>query len=185
MISRLLSLRTHVEEVLQELKWDGLPMSEWKVLENYRDLLEPLYKYTSLAGAEESTTLSMVVPVVMELMYHLNEFKERPGVRQIANLLHQELGTRFEKVLQPGCPVFCPLYIQATLLDPQYRILLSEEQVQAAKLHVLRDFSQIDCDALKQLPITQQDKEPCLKNLNIFQALYQKNEGTDPHTRNT
>ena len=86
MISRLLSLHTHVEEVLQEFEWDGLPINKWKVVENYHYLLEPFYKYTSLAGAKESTTLSMVVPVVMELMYHLNKFKERPGAYWIANL---------------------------------------------------------------------------------------------------
>ncbi len=73
MVSRLLAVRPHVTEVLQELEWDNLPNSDWKVLENYRDLLEPFARYTALTGGEEYTTLSMVVPVVMELTYHLNE----------------------------------------------------------------------------------------------------------------
>ena len=33
-------------------------------------------KYTALIGAEEYTTLSMVVPILMELKYHLNEVKD-------------------------------------------------------------------------------------------------------------
>ena len=73
MISRLLAVRPHLTEVLQELEIDNLPNSEWKVLENYRDLLEPFSKYTALMGAEEYTTLSMVVPILLELKYHLNE----------------------------------------------------------------------------------------------------------------
>ena len=75
MISRLLAVRPHLTEVLHELEIDNLPNSEWKVLENYRDLLEPFMKYTALIGAEEYTTLSMVVPILMELKYHLNEVK--------------------------------------------------------------------------------------------------------------
>ena len=99
----------------------SLPNSEWKIVENYRDLLEPFFKYTGLTGAEENTTLAMVVPVVMELTYHLNECKDKAGIWQIANVLHQELAVRFEKVLQPGSPLFCPIYVEATLLDPQRR----------------------------------------------------------------
>ena len=76
MISRLLAVRPHLTEVLQELEWDNLPTSEWKVLENYRDLLEPFVRYTDLVGGEEYTTLSMVVPILLELNYHLSEVNE-------------------------------------------------------------------------------------------------------------
>ena len=76
MISRLLAVRPHLTEVLQELEWDDLPTSEWKVLENYRDLLEPFARYTDLMGGEEYTTLSMVVPILLELNYHLSEVNE-------------------------------------------------------------------------------------------------------------
>ena len=164
MISRLLDLRTHVEEVLHELEWDSLPNSEWKIVENYRDLLEPFFKYTGLTGAEENTTLAMVVPVVMELTYHLNECKEKAGIRQIANVLHQELVMRFEKVLQPGSPSFCPIYVEATLLDPRYRIILSEEQVQVAKVQILKDCdhgTEVAPPSYLQTPT--EDDEPSLK----------------------
>ena len=70
MISRLLAVRPHLTEVLQELEWDNLPTSEWKVLENYRDLLEPFARYTDLVGGEEYT------PILLELNYHLSEVNE-------------------------------------------------------------------------------------------------------------
>ena len=78
MVSCLLDVRPHLTEVLQELEWDNLPNSEWKVLENYQDLLEPFAKYTALIGGEEYTTLSMVVPILLELNYHLNEVNNLP-----------------------------------------------------------------------------------------------------------
>ena len=73
MISRLLAVRPHLTEVLQELEWDNLTTSEWKVLGNYRDLLEPFARYTDLVGGEEYTTLPMVVTILLELNYHLSE----------------------------------------------------------------------------------------------------------------
>ena len=72
MILRLLAVRPHLTEVLHKLKIDNLPNSGWKVLENYRDLLEPFMKYTALIGAEEYTTLSMVVQI-LELKFHFSE----------------------------------------------------------------------------------------------------------------
>ena len=100
MISCLLNLQSHVEEVLHELEWDSPPNSEWKILENYCDLLEPFFKYNGVTGAEENTTLVMIVPVVMGLTYHLKECKEKVGIRQIANVLHQELVVRFKQVIR-------------------------------------------------------------------------------------
>ncbi len=67
--------------------------------------------------------------------------KEKVGVRVIATMLQRELDTRFEKVLQPSSASFDPIYLESTLLDPRYRILLSPEQLQAAKSQVLREVS--------------------------------------------
>jgi len=76
MISRLLEVRPHLSTVLQELEWDNLPHSEWKILENLFELLRPFARYTSMTSAEETVTTSMVVPVLMELKYHLDEVRK-------------------------------------------------------------------------------------------------------------
>ena len=73
MISRLLEVRSYVTDVLQQMEWDNMPNSEWKTLESLRDLLEPFARYTDLTSAEEFTTLSMVIPVLMELQFHLDQ----------------------------------------------------------------------------------------------------------------
>ena len=50
-----------------------MPNSEWKILESLRDLLEPFAQYTDLTSAKEFTTLSMVISVLMELQFHLDQ----------------------------------------------------------------------------------------------------------------
>ena len=72
MISRMLEVRPHLATVMQELQWDNLPHSEWKIMENLYELLRPFARYTALTSAEETTTISMVVPVVMELNYNVD-----------------------------------------------------------------------------------------------------------------
>ena len=64
--------------------------------------------------------------------------KEKPGLREIASILHRELNRRFESILDPQAPVFDPLYVNATFLDPSYRIVLTSAQDEAAKCDILR-----------------------------------------------
>ena len=73
MTSRLLEVRSYVTDVLQQMEWDNMPNSEWKTLESLRDLLEPFAQYTDLTSAKEFTTLSMVISVLMELQFHLDQ----------------------------------------------------------------------------------------------------------------
>ena len=59
--------------------------------------------------------------------------KDKVGVRVIATTLQQELAYHFEKVLQPSSASFDPIYLESTLLDPNYKILLDNQQLEAAK----------------------------------------------------
>ena len=65
--------------------------------------------------------------------------KEKPGIRQIATILQRELSSRFEKLMKPSCVSFEPVYIEATLLDPRFKIVLTRDQQEAAKLQLLHD----------------------------------------------
>lgn len=62
--------------------------------------------------------------------------KDKPGVQVIACKLQQELTSRFE-VLNPSSGSFDPIYVEATLLDPKYKILLNRHQEEAAKALLL------------------------------------------------
>ena len=57
------------------MTWDGndLPMSEWRTLKNIVNLLQPFAKFTSLLSGEDFTTLSCVIPAIMDMNIDLEE----------------------------------------------------------------------------------------------------------------
>ena len=67
MITCMLEVRNSLTSVLEELEWDNLAVSEWKLLEALRDLLHPFAIFTALVQGEEFTTLSCVIPAIMDL----------------------------------------------------------------------------------------------------------------------
>lgn len=91
MIERLLEVRVPLTKVLEELEWDNLATSEWKTLENMHLLLKPFAQYTSLVSGEEYTTISSVIPIVMEINLHLEEMKKIPELSAVSTLLQSEL----------------------------------------------------------------------------------------------
>lgn len=74
-IERLLLVKTSLSSVLEEFEWDNLATSEWKYLEAIRALLQPFAQFTSLISGEEFTTLSSVLPAIMDINLHLEEVR--------------------------------------------------------------------------------------------------------------
>ena len=87
-------------------------------MENYKQLLDPYAHYTNLESAENTTTVSTVVPVLMELAIHHEEMSQKPGLAAISNCLLQDLTKRFKKVKDVQTVDFDLLYVAATFLDP-------------------------------------------------------------------
>ena len=67
MIDHLLAVQSVLTTVLLKLERDNLATSEWKTLEALRDLLHPFAHLTSLVSGEEFTTISSVIPAIMEV----------------------------------------------------------------------------------------------------------------------
>lgn len=55
--------------------------------------------------------------------------KDKPGIKHVVTVLQQELSDRFDKALHPSCALFEPIYVEATFLDPRYKIVLSASQL--------------------------------------------------------
>lgn len=81
MIDRLLLLRSSLTQVLEELEWDNLAVSEWKKLHAIKHLLQPFAPFTQLVSGEEFSTVSYVVPAITDLNLHLEEFKQHPNLQ--------------------------------------------------------------------------------------------------------
>ena len=75
-VERLLLVKAHLSSVLKELEWDNLATSEWKCLEIIKSLLQPFAQFTSLISGEEFTTLSSVIPAIMDINIHLEEVSQ-------------------------------------------------------------------------------------------------------------
>lgn len=73
MISRLISVKDHINEVLDKQGSDTLIVSQWKQLQAICMLLTPFAHHTNLTSSEDSTSVCMVVPVLKELDLHLKE----------------------------------------------------------------------------------------------------------------
>ena len=107
------------------------------------DLLRPFAQYTSLIGGEEYTTLSAVIPAIMELELHLEEMKRRGGLAGAAANLQSELKRRFDKILNPKALDHDPIFLLATALDPRYRVVLDTEQMVSARTELLSQLKEM------------------------------------------
>ena len=142
----------------------GLLAKQW--LENFEEIQTATWSfahYTNLESAEDTTTVSTVVLVLMELAMHLEEKGQKPGLAAISNCLLQDLTKRFKKVKDVQTVDFDQVHVAATFLDPRYKLLLTPEQIQEAKNLILSEASK-SCDLpsepgqIEEQPV--EDKEP-------------------------
>ena len=75
MLNRLLELKEHLKTVLEQQGWDDLAASEWRKIKGVVHLLQPFAKFTSLLSGDEFTTLSCVIPAIMDMNIHLEEVR--------------------------------------------------------------------------------------------------------------
>lgn len=73
LLQRLIEVREPLTVVLRELEWDDLAASEWRSLCAIQSLLQPFAEFTDLVRGEEFTTISSVIPTIIELNLHLEE----------------------------------------------------------------------------------------------------------------
>ena len=141
MLRRLLLVKTELSSVLEVLQWDNLPNSHWKQIDNMVELLKPFAHYTQLTSSEDTTSISMVVPVIMELRLHLEQMSSVHRLGQIVATMLGELERRFGYIINPTMGNFDPLYIICTFLSPAYIEILNDEQVAAAKTHLVKQLN--------------------------------------------
>ena len=76
LLERLLRAQCHLETVLDKLKWDNLNARQWKTVESVTELLKLSADYTTLSSGEHYSTISSIIPIIMELTTsQQNEYK--------------------------------------------------------------------------------------------------------------
>ena len=114
MVQRLLEIKDQLNGVLVQVKLDTLLTSEWAALEDVMSLLEPFRGQTDVLQTD-SSSLSNVIPSLLELECHLEQFLSCNDLTQSMIL---NLRKRFSILLEPTNPDFNPLPAAACLLDP-------------------------------------------------------------------
>ena len=142
LLERLLNVKEPLTAILNELEWDNLATSEWKAIDSICRLLQPFAQYTTLVSGEEYTTVSGVLPIIMELNLHLEEQKHNSELSSLASQLQSDLKRRFKKYTDPGDLDYEPLFLVATMLDPRYKVLLNRTQMESAKTNILKLLNQ-------------------------------------------
>ena len=137
-VRRLLEVKEELKQVLLDHSATMLQPNEWECLEVVEQLLAKFAHYTNMAGSEKHSTLSSVVPSYVELEAHLKEMKMKAEVASVSEVLLAELQKRFSKFINVDDPNHVPIYLMATVLDPRYRILLSDDQVANARAMILK-----------------------------------------------
>ena len=112
MLQRMLEIKHPLSETINEMKWNPLSANEWNKLEDIYTVLQPFADHLNRMQME-SFMLSNVIPVLLDLSYHLREHKS-----ELSDLLLKSLVTRFITILSPSNPLFDSMPCAACLLDP-------------------------------------------------------------------
>ena len=145
-VKRLLDVKEHLKVVLLEHNMTMLQPVEWEELSHVETLLSKFAVYTNMAGGEQYTTLSLIIPYYIELRHHLEDMKEVEAVKAVSDILLSELERRFSKLLDVDDKDHDPIYMIATLLDPRYKMILDADQISHAKKECLKHLVNGDSD---------------------------------------
>jgi len=134
MLNRLVDLQSHIRIVCAELGLDCLSNSEWTKVENIVKLLRPLTEHTNTLQSDCSS-LSAVVPAILDLMAHLRESPEKTPAR----ILLQSVADRFDRYLFPEHPDFDVTPATTCLLSPDvaHFLMMESKLFDAAKDNAL------------------------------------------------
>ena len=127
------------------------------------ELLKPFAQYTQLTSSDEMTSISMVIPVIIELHLHLEQMSSVHELCQVVNTMQRELEQQFEYITDPQTTNFDPLFVMCTLFNSGYieiSLMMSKWQLQS---HLIKCMTS---SLTQQQP--QEDKEKQLKKYNLL-----------------
>lgn len=108
-------------EISIEYGWNHISKADEKLLAAVVDITGPFHLLTDKIQAENSPTLSLILPGINHLIAHL---KKGVGLAEVRQALVERLELRFRDVLSNEDP----LYLAASMLDPRTAYLLKNRK---------------------------------------------------------
>lgn len=151
MLERFIEQKAAIISEQSKAGLDSLTVQEWKLIEGYVEILRPIATFTADMGSKTKPTLSMVLPVLFEIVSSLEEYiKKAP----------KGTGIMFARKLLANIKLRFPdnnykeseLYQLAMLLDPRFKDVLCSNKINAAHLleakaldkqHIIDDLENI------------------------------------------
>lgn len=148
-LDRLIELKEHVEKVVAEKEIvDGLDAIKWNQIKQIKDLLSPFAKIVKDLEGDRYTTLSGVLPALVDVITKLDDGANIGLIRSVKIELKKELENKFSKFWNPKSNDFSPTHLLATFLDPEYVIGLDNSQkekcIEIIAHQLGKDFEQHD-----------------------------------------
>ena len=142
MIRRLIEVKSTVKEIASDKDITIIKATEWSKFEELCYLLEPFWHQTNILQSD-STSLSLAIPSILELVCHLTNFKQQKQTARAAKAMLDDLEKRFASILNPTLSTFNPLPAAACLCNPQVvGIIIAEQPIllEAAKKFVAEEI---------------------------------------------
>jgi len=119
-------------QICEELSWDHFTVTEWALISKTLTLLKPFSQHTKLLEGELYITISLAIPSLIELNSHLENIKSTFPDQKIIDFMQNELKRRFKIFTNPSEVNCDPIFLTATLYDPQFALCLNSEQLECA-----------------------------------------------------
>lgn len=145
MICRILEQQLAIAAVLIEgtdsMKALSLEQKEIKLLEELKDILEPLKDITVKLSGESYATISIILPTMFKLIHTHSAIAEKDSAFKIAlkNALRENLKIRYQK---PEVKLFLQ---KAACLDPRFRHLGFLDQVEKEDVYTSLKSDMSNC----------------------------------------
>ena len=194
----IIRVQDSLTKVLSEQQRDTIQPSDWLLLKDMHELLEPFAKITTLASGESYVTISSVIPCIHLMKRTLKKHIDKKSpLSRVAKDMLDDLEKRFNHYLDPKHEDHNPIYAVATLLDRRFKPLITNAKdsnellaatrkvIVAAVWRTIEEASDTETDT-DTTPETLPMKEPPSKRphayTKMFDDMIEEMEKTDEAT---
>ncbi|MCP4474143.1 MAG: hypothetical protein GY821_06160 [Gammaproteobacteria bacterium] len=124
---RFVELKDAIEVVAKEQHWPVL--FSWDTVEAVRDLLKPIFQLVTILEADNVSTASSLIPLLLGLESFLMKWKTESRFElfnSVCTNLWNGIDSRCSKFLHPDDTEFDPTFLICSMLDPTQSNFLTE-----------------------------------------------------------